>query len=817
MRISLNWLQELVDIDLPPEDLADKLTMVGFEVEEIEDRRTWADGVVVGKVVSCEPHPNANKLSVCQVDIGEDTPVNIVCGAPNVKADLWVPVATLGTYLPQIDLKIKKAKLRGVPSQGMICSLAEVGLEKDSEGIHSFAEQGTDLMPGQDARPLLGLEDVILDLTSTANRADALSMVGVAREVAAITGAALSLPETPKVDVPAGDQELAVEVADPQACPAYIATVVEGVTIAPSPVWLQQRLEAAGTRPINNVVDITNYILLEWGQPLHAFDADRLRAIAGSDALNLGVRFAKASETLTTLDGQTRSLHAQALLITANDHPVALGGVMGGEETEVHQGTTTLVLEAALFSALTVRRSARGQSLRSEASTRYERGVNETQLELACRHALKLLEDLAGGKVVAQKIADHRSPTNRSIELRLDRVNQVLGQVKAENGQPSQLTAKQVSDILHALSFELTPTDNPQTWRVAVPPHRYRDIEREIDLIEEVARLHGYDQFCDTLPAKTELGNLSDQEKLVRRLRAALRAAGLTELIHYSWVKPGGEHQIQVVNPLLVEFSALRTEMLTPVINAFQYNLEQGNGPLNGFELGQIFWKEGQSLHETRAIAGVMGGDPTRGKWLQGIGHEHPISWFEAKGILESVFDDLGLQVTYQSAEVDPRLHPGRTATLWLNKSRLGYFGQLHPHLRQEKDLPDAVYVFELNLDVLLTHMIQNQTTAVTFQPYSSFPSTDRDVAFFIPIDIPVATIEQAIHKAVGTGKESLLASVELIDEFRGESVPTGQRSLAFRLIYRASDRTLTDEEINPIHQKVRQVLEQQFQVSLRS
>ena len=406
---------------------------------------------------------------------------------------------------------------------------------------------------------------------------------------------------------------------------------------------------------------------------------------------------------------------------------------------------------------------------------------------------------------------------NRSIELRLERVNQVLGPIKTKNGKPGQLTAGQVSAVLQALNFDLTPTDKPQGWRVAVPPHRYRDIEREIDLIEEIARLQGYDQFCETLPAKTELGNLSEQEQIVRRLRAALRAVGLTELIHYSWVKPGGEDQIQVVNPLLVEFSALRTEMLTPLINAFQYNLEQGNGPLNGFEMGQIFWKEGQSLHESRAIAGIMGGDPSQGKWLQGIGNERPLSWFEAKGILESVFDNLNLKVVYRPTDAESWLHPGRTATLWLKKTRLGHFGQLHPQLRQERGLPDAVYAFELNLDVLLNHLTQTQSTAVAFQPYSAFPSTDRDVAFFVSVDVTVARIEQAIHKAVGTGKKSLLASVELIDEFRGESVPTGQRSLAFRLVYRASDHTLTDEEINPIHQKVRQALEKEFQVNLRS
>ena len=835
MHISLNWLRTLVDFDLTPADLAEKLTMVGFEVEDIEDRRTWADGVVVGKVLSRDAHPNANKLSVCQVDIGADEPSTIVCGAPNVAAGQYVPVATLKTYLPKVDLKIKKAKLRGVASAGMICSLAEVGLEKDSEGIHTFDPNTQDLSVGADVRPLLGLDDVILDLTSTANRADALSMVGVAREVAALTGAALTLPPTPAVKVPNQDHDLALEIADPQICPAYIATAITGVKIAPSPDWLQQRLSAAGIRPINNVVDITNYILLEWGQPLHAFDGDVLEQMAGGP-LTLGVRLAQPGETLTTLDSQDRTLQAQTLVITANDQPIALGGVMGGEDTEVRDTSTTLILEAALFSAIAVRRSARSQGLRTEASTRYERGVNQAQLDLACRHALQLLMELAGGTVVAQTIADHRSDLQRSIELRLERVNQVLGPVRGKDGQPTELQGKQVTAILTALGFELT-AGAPQTWQVAVPPYRHRDIEREIDLIEEIARLHGYDNFCDTLPAKTALGQLSATEQLTRQLRSAFRAQGLTELIHYSWVKPGdaetvavagdgqrpafGDRQITVVNPLLVEFSALRTEMLTAVINAYQYNLEQGNGSLNGFEIGRIFWQDGQQLREAQTVAGILGGDPTQGKWMRGSDRDQPLSWFEAKGILEAVFARLDLTVDYQGDTEDPRLHPGRTASLWLQGKRLGRFGQLHPQLCQQRDLPAATYGFELDLEVLLQDWGQRQTTP-TFQPYSTYPAVDRDLAFFVPTTIPVAEIEQAIHTAAkAKGKKgaatSLLDSVELFDQYQGEHVPEGQRSLAFRLIYRAADHTLTDDEVNPIHQRVRDALETQFQASLRS
>ena len=820
MRISLNWLRELVEIKLSPEELAETLTMAGFEVEEIEDRRTWANGVVIGKVLERQPHPNADKLSVCQVDIGADETLNIVCGAANVKADIYVPVATTGTYLPNIDLKIKPAKLRGVASQGMICSLKELGLPTDVDGIHIFTQENLPL--GSDVRPLLGLDDVILDLTATANRADALSMVGVAREVAALTGGKLNIPEPGEVSIPKNAGNLALKIADTQACPAYIGTVIEQVKIAPSPEWLQQRLLAAGVRPISNVVDITNYVLLEWGQPLHAFDLSRLQSVADGENLTIGVRFATVGESLKTLDGQTRTLASQNLLITANDKAVALAGVMGGEETEVHQGTQSLVLEAALFDSVAIRRSSRSAGLRSEASGRYERGVNRAELEVANRRALSLISELASGILVQQEIADTRpepSTWRRSIALRLDRVNQILGPI--ELGEDTgELQEQDVEHILTALGCQLTPSGNvPEedttlqpTWSVSVPPYRYRDLEREIDLIEEIARLYGYNKFCDTLPEKAEAGYLPLDEELIRKLRAFLRAEGLTELIHYSLVKTGEDRQIVLSNPLFVEYSALRNDLISGLIDAFQYNLEQGNGALNGFEIGQIFWREEDGLQETEALAGIVGGDISLGKWSKS-GREEPITWFEAKGILESVFRQLGLQVEYQPDRRDDRLHPGRTASLWIQGNSLGIFGQLHPQLRREKGLPNSVYVFQLDLDVLLDSLGQDEILVSTFQPYSTYPASDRDIAFFAPVKISVAEIQKVITKA---GKD-LLESVELFDEYRGENVPQGQRSLAFRLVYRASDHTLTEAEVEPVHNKVREALVEKFGVNLRS
>ena len=813
MRISLNWLRELVDISIPPETLAEMLTMAGFEVEDIEDRRTWADGVVVGQVLERDPHPNADRLSVCKVDIGGDTPSTIVCGAANVRAGIFVPVATLGTYLPKIDLKIKPAKLRGVPSEGMICSLSEVGLTKESEGIHVFDESvlGT-LKPGSDARSLLGLDDVILDLTSTANRADALSMVGVAREVVALTGATLRLPQAEKPTVQNRSGSLSVKVVESQACPTYIGTAIEGVKIEPSPLWLQQRLQSAGIRPISNVVDVTNYILLEWGQPLHAFDRDRLVTVAGSDALTIGVRFAHDQESLKTLDGDTKTLHDQTLLITANDKPVALAGVMGGEETEVYEGTQNLMLEAALFDTAAIRRSARSQGLRTEASARYERGVNIAELETACDRALKLILELAGGTIVAQETADSRSSeaVTRMITLRLERVNQVLGMVELDD-DIGDLPASEVERTLAALGCELTVI-KPDVWSVTVPFYRYRDLEREIDLIEEIARIYGYNKFCDTLPEKTEPGYLSIEQAITRKLRESLRAAGLTELIHYSLGKPESEQQVILANPLFTEYSALRTDLISGLIDAFLFNLEQGNGALNGFEFGHVFSREEEGLTEAEFIAGIMGGDPTQGKWVRS-GRDQPLSWFEAKGILDAVFKRVGLTIEYQPDRRDDRLHPGRTASLWSQGNRLGTFGQLHPQLRQERDLPDEIYVFELDLNVAIAQLEREDILIPTFRTYSTYPSSDRDLAFYVATTVAVADLKRLITKTGG----KLLESVELFDEYRGDRVPEGQRSLAFRLVYRADDRTLTDEDIAPIQQEVREAIVEKFRVELRS
>ncbi|WP_324281542.1 phenylalanine--tRNA ligase subunit beta [Cyanobacterium aponinum UTEX 3221] len=811
MRISFNWLKELVNISITPEELGKILTIAGFEVEDTEDRRSWADGVVVGKVIKCDRHPNADKLSLCQVDIGEETPSQIVCGAPNVRQDIFVPVATLGTYLPNVDIKIKPAKLRGVESKGMICSLAELGLAKESEGIKIL--EG-DLQVGQDIRPILGLDDVILDITATANRADALSMVGVAREVAALTGGELTLPAI-NGDINPNQQGglTAIKIDEPSACTAYIGTMIENVKIAPSPQWLQWRLEAGGVRPINNVVDVTNYILLEWGQPLHAFDREKLYHIANSQELTIGVRFANDKETLTTLDGQKRDLQAQNLVITANNHPVALAGVMGGEDSEVDDNTQNIILEAALFEPVPIRRSGKCQGIRTESSTRYERGVNQVELEKALNRAVSLITELAGGTVSTQIVADNRSSSfQNTIELRCDRIYQVLGKVK-QGEKLIDVPKEDIVRILEDLGCKLeVKSESPLIWLVTVPPYRYRDLEREIDLIEEVARLYGYDHFTDTLPTQSEVGYIPTNLQIQRKIRSSLQGLGLTELMQYSLVS-ANQAQIKIANPLFSEYSALRSNLIDGLINAFEYNQAQGNAYLKGFEIGRIFWLENENKAEGDALGGIIGGDLyTDGIWTRS-GKPQPMTWYEAKGILESLFKALKAPITYKAESNDNRLHPGRTAGLWLNKTRIGVFGQLHPQLCQERDLPNSVYVFELQLEPLITFLDQKYLQTPIFKAYSTYPSVERDLAFFASTDLTVADIVNAMRKAGG----KTLVDVKLFDEYKGANVEEGKRSLAFSLVYRSPDGTLKDSDVDPIHNKIRDALTKQFAVTLRS
>lgn len=788
MRISLNWLKELVDIQLNATELAEKLTMAGFEVEHIEDRRTWAQGVVVGRVTECAPHPQADRLRVCRVDAGGPE-LTIVCGAPNARADIYVAVATVGARLPMKDPDpLRRTVIRGVPSEGMLCSLAELGLAKESEGIYVFEEPQ---VPGTDVRPLLDLDDVILEVASTANRADALSMVGIAREVAALSGGVLRYP---LADIPPVAPAQSVKVEDPQTCPVYTATLLEDVSVAPSPTWLRQRIEKAGLRSINNVVDVTNYILLEWGQPLHAFDYERL-----ANGSAIGVRHAYAGEVLTTLDGVERTLEAASLIITSANQPIALAGVMGGQATEVGPTTHTVLLEAAVFDPATIRRSARVFGLRSEASARYERGVDGSALEKATDRALELLSELTGARPVTQARADFRRTETRTIQYRPARFEQIMGET---------LALSETVHVLKNLGFDIVDEGAGQdTVAVVVPGHRLRDIEREIDLIEEVARIIGYQRFGLTLPAQAEGGYLPYDEQLLRQVRAQFRGAGLTEVVAYSLTTRDHDGQVTLSNPLTVELTALRTDLMSGLLGILRSNWSQEGKAFWAFEIGTVFLKTEDGIEEVEHLGGVLHGNPVEGDWQK---QSSPFNWYAAKGRLTSIFRQWHLEVEYQPDRQDERLHPGRTASLWLDGERLGVLGQVHPRTARQLGIPEQTCVFELDLDLWIEKLLSNPGG---YRPFSTYPASDRDIAFFTASRVSVAEIERVIRDH----GEPLLESVALFDEYRGAGVPEGQRSLAFRLVYRAADRTLTEAEVNRSHQQVREALVERYNVELRS
>ncbi len=784
MRVSLNWLKEFVDFDLSAVELAEKLTMAGFEVEHIEDRRTWAEGVVVGRVVECAPHPQADRLQVCQVDIGRSRLLNIVCGAANARADIFVPVATLGTYLPAKDLKLRSTNIRGVPSEGMLCSLAELGLEKESVGIHIFERE---LPLGSDVRPVLHLDDVILEVASTANRADALSMAGIAREVAALTGGILHLPIAEAPLVPRGD--LVARVEEVSACPIYTATLLTGITIGASPEWLRERIEKAGMRSINNVVDTTNYILLEWGQPLHAFDSDRL---ASQD---IGVRFARTGEQLTTLDSNLRSLTPTNLVITAGDRPVALAGVMGGDATEVTGETRSIVLEAAIFDPAITRRSARVFGLRSEASSRYERGVDSSALEMALERAISLLITHAGAQPVAQATEDNRQRESRTILLRPERLARILGEPVPD---------AEIVQVLKNLGFDVQT--NVRGFQVTVPGYRLRDIEREIDLIEEVARIIGYDRFQSTLPPQADGGYLPLEDQIIRQLRSLCLGAGLTEVVTYSLVANRDQNPVILSNPLSAELTSLRTNLLDGLLDTLAFNRSQGNLTFHAFEIGIVFIKTEEGPYEAEHLGGILCENPVVGDWQK---KAPPFDWYAAKGSLQVLFAPWNLEIEYQPDRRDERLHPGRTASLWTSGERLGVLGQLHPRTAKQYDLPETTFAFELDLDLLVDKLRDREPV---YQPYSPYPPSQRDLSFYAATSVSVFELERLI-RAEG---EPLLESVTLLDEYRGTGVSEGNRSLAFRMVYR-SDHTLTEDEVNTVHQRIRQALADRYRVELRS
>ncbi len=823
MRVSLSWLQDLVQVEEPADQLAERLSMAGFEVEEIEDLSLLAKGVVVGRVLERVKHPDADKLSVCQVDVGREATLQIVCGAANVRDGIHVPVATVGAVLPAVNLKIKSGELRGVASEGMICSLKELGQSSDVDGI-AILEDLLDSVPvpGTPVAAVLGLDDTVLDLAITANRPDGLSMTGIAREVSALTGAALNLPELQP------PQSIASLKTDPVSTEAMRAGGLYGVTelckvdaAKPSPTWLRQRLERAGMNSVNIVVDLTNLVMLEQGQPLHAFDADALDRLCGGPvtAADFGLRQAQEAELFTGLDGRELSLDARAQLVTCRNLPVALAGVMGSEASGVTAGTTRIWLESALFSPTAVRSSSRCGGLRTEASSRYEKGLPREVTLAAAQRAILLISDHLGATAGSTFVCSEPARAEPPLMLRRAAVHQLLGALAGEAG-PETLDDVVIERCLTALGCDLTATETG--WSVKVPPSRSCDLLREVDLIEEVARLVGFDRFESLLPDPLEPGHLTPAQQAERRLRMLFCASGLQEVTALSLTSPdpearpvgadSDEIRIPISNPLLAETSHLRANLWEEHLRICQRNLQSSQPGCWMFEIGNVFALEGDSIQQSARLGGVICAERRLERWTSS-GKPVPLTYFTARGLLTRIFQALKLEVVDRPFKDDGRLHPGRAAQLVLEGRALGNFGQLHPLLCEQFDLPDHTFLFDLELSRLLEAATRTNRWSPAFKPFSTVPAMERDLAVVVKRDQHCADLLQAIRKA---GKP-LLESVELIDRFEGDQLGENECSQAFRIRYRGKDSTLTDDQLQPVHEKVRQALVKQFNAELRS
>ena len=813
MLVSLQWLRELVSVEpacLEPGHLAERLSIAGFEVEGIEDLAARAAGVVVGYVERRDPHPNADKLSVCQVAVGDGEPLQIVCGAANVRQGLHVPVALVGSTLPAVGLTIKPAELRGVASSGMICSLRELGLDDGSDGIAELDQLLAAVPPvGTAVGPLLGLDDQVLELAITANRPDGLSMRGIAREVAALSGGSTTFPAAAPV---VAAEPLAAAAADREAMAAgglFSLTALRGLRVGPSPDWLRQRLERAGVRPINNVVDITNLVMLETGQPLHAFDRDRLGALTGGtpEPARIGLRQGRAGEAFVALDGQERTLGEEALVVTCGDHPIALAGVMGGLAEAVTEATGAIWLEAAVFAPQAVRRSARSVGLRTEASSRFEKGVPREITLAAADRAVALLQELAGARVEGRWLQQRETSPQPPLLLRRDALHNLLGPVLLEDGETMDLEDGRISATLEALGCVLE--EDGEGWQVRVPPERAMDLKREVDLIEEVARLVGYDRFACHLPDPLMPGGLEPAQQLERRLRRALCATGLQEIVSLSLVAaaPG---RVPLTNPLLADYGHLRDNLHQELLQAARRNLQASLPGFWGFEIGRIFpggAASGDDRHAERTLlVGVIAGERRSERW-RSSGKPSPPDYFQARGVLQAGLAPLRLSLEDRPWSDSPLLHPGRAAQLLVEGRPAGWFGQLHPAEAEALDLPAATYVFQLELEPLLSAGTRRNRWQPAFCPFPTVPASERDLALVVPTEITAAALLAAIRKA---GKP-LLEQAELVDRYEGAQVESGRCSQAFRLRYRDSARTLTDEEVEAAHRRVREALERQF------
>ncbi|WP_033543612.1 phenylalanine--tRNA ligase subunit beta [Planococcus sp. CAU13] len=790
MLVSVKWLNDYVNTQgLPPAELGEKITRAGIEVDAVIDRSEGLSNIVVGYVEACEKHPEADKLSICQVNVGE-TVDQIICGAPNIAAGQKVIVARPGARLPG-GMKIKKAKLRGEESNGMICSLQELGIEGKlvpkayAEGIYVLpenAEVGTDVITN------FHLDDTVLELGLTPNRADAMSMLGVAYEVAAILEEEVKLPEITYTEAEEeASSMLTVNVDSPEANPLYVAKVVRNIEVKESPMWLQQRLMAAGVRPHNNVVDVTNYVLMEYGQPLHAFDYDLL------ETGNITVRNAKTDETITTLDGNERKLSLHNLVITNGEKPVALAGVMGGANSEVSKNTTTVVIESAYFNSASIRSTSKEHGLRSDASSRYEKGVDPNRVIPAAERAAQLLAELAGGEVLkGSVIFDELKREEKVVTVSPDFINSRLGM---------KIRFEDMLDILNRLQFKTEAMNNQ--LMISVPTRR-QDIQIEEDIVEEIARLYGYDEIPSTLPeAATTPGGLSPYQLKRRVVRHYLEGAGLLQATTYSLTSEKSATHLalkptdltRLLMPMSEERSTLRQSLLPHLLESVSYNTARRTDSVALYETGSVFLKgQDELLNEEEHLAIAM-----TGLWLDNSWQDEKkaVDFFVMKGIVEGLAAKLGVELEFERGEMDG-LHPGRTAFLTLEGRRIGVIGQLHPTEQKNRDLKTTIV-----LELSLAELFAEPTEELVYTQVPRYPSITRDVALVLSKIVEAGTVEKLIRSAGG----KLLKDVRVFDLYEGDNLEAGKKSVAFSLTYFDPEKTLTDEEVTAVHENVVQTL----------
>lgn len=794
MRVSKEWLKEWIPVDAPIDELSEKITRGGIEVDDIIDYTEGIRKLVVGYVKSVEQHPEAGRLSICQVDTGDE--INqIVCGAPNVEADTYVAVAKVGGRLPG-GIKIKRAKLRGQVSEGMICSLEELGIPEDyvpkeyQNGIFIFQEENE---AGSDALEALYLDDQVMEFDLTPNRKDALSIAGAAYETRALFGGEVRRPKSSLTEVDGEDETFKVTNEDTEAVPYYGARIVKGLTITPSPLWMQIRLIKAGIRPINNVVDISNYVLLEFGQPLHMFDKDKI----GSD--HIVTRFASEDEKMTTLDGKERVLTNTDVVITNGKEPIALAGVMGGGFSEVSEKTTNVVIESALFNPMSIRQTSSRLGLRSESSVRFEKGVSHEFVNEAMDRAAYLLEKYAGGRVIGSIISDGElNLKNSEIKITQTFINNRLGM---------SLSTGEIARCLSKLG--LSTSIDGESMNVSIPSRR-DDLKIKEDITEEVARIYGYDQLPASLPEFTRItpGRLSDEQKKIRVIRHQLESLGLSEAINHVLTSRSKAVQftdrtdgLELLMPTSEDHAVMRNSMVPHLVDNAAYNVNRQQKNIQLYETGKVFVNKGKGNlpDEIEMLSGIVTGEINQTDWL---GTSMPSDFYAVKGIAESIFEKLGVndEINFRQSQGFKEMHPGRTADVLLGDERIGFAGELHPKYASDHDLGRTA-VFEINLDRLFAV----KQGSIVYEQLVKFPGIMRDIALVVEQSVTADELISVIHEA----NDKYLEDVYVFDVYEGENVEEGMKSVALRLTYLNKEKTLTDEEIEAVHKPILTALEE--------